>query len=191
MTISYNNGIPAANNNPSVDQPNLRTNTDAVDTILQRDHISFNTAFGGTHKQVTFASNNVPSVPTSPPVLFTNNVTLSGTLPQLFYYSGDATHGSSQYTVNNIVGSTFLFGGMILKWGTTNVAAGSTSNVFFPVPFPNNCYAVSASVSTTSQAPSNTENYTIQPFNFSIGGFQILKSNSTKILSISYVAIGN
>lgn len=66
MTFTFNTGIPAANNNPSVDQPDMLTNNQSTDGILAVDHISFNTANGGTHKQVTFDNVAAPGAQTNP-----------------------------------------------------------------------------------------------------------------------------
>src|SRR5438309_2088604 len=114
MTFSFSTTVPGTNNDPADDQPIMQTNNVSTSGLISVDHVGFNTPGGGHHEQVTFNDNNVPSVPTSPPVLFTNSV--SG-LPQLFFYSGTSTQGSGQY-ISNTNGSTFLLGGIILKWGT-------------------------------------------------------------------------
>ena len=148
-TYTYNNAIPAANNNPSLDQPDMLTNTQSIDSLIAVDHVGFNAAGGGRHNQITFNANNVPAVPTSPPVLFTN--TVAG-IPQLFFYSGNASQSSSQYTAA-ANGSTFLFGGIILKWGqvtvtgqqTVNFGAAGGGNPGLNVgAFPNACFTVIA-----------------------------------------------
>jgi len=85
MSVSYNLDIPAANNAPSVDQPNMLINTNAVDTILAVDHVAFNVLNGGTHKQVTFSSENTPSAPTNPAsVLYTTAGTASSNADMRF-----------------------------------------------------------------------------------------------------------
>ena len=66
MSIPYNLGIPAANHNPSVDQPDMQENNDNISALLSVDHVTFNSfspAVSGHHLQVTFDSNNVPAVP--------------------------------------------------------------------------------------------------------------------------------
>src|ERR1700729_2313552 len=146
MTIAYNLGIPNAPDNPSIDQPNMKTNNDNIATYVAVDHVGFNTAGSGQHNQITFHANNVPAVPTAPPVLFTNNDAFS--LPQLFYYSGDAAHSSSQY-VASPNGSTFLLGGIIIKWGMGALTGLPGPSVTFPVAFPNNCYSVTITGSST------------------------------------------
>lgn len=182
MTIPYTTNIPFANNDPSVDQPNMKINTNSIDQILNVDHVSFNTAGGGRHEQVTFDSNNVPAIPTSPPVLFTN--TVAG-LPQLFFYSGpDAAHTSAQY-VAALNGSTFLLGGIIMKWGKVIGAANNTAVVFVSA-FPNACF----SVQVTGGAPAGTQpTVNVNTGSVSVGGFVIKMQDPPS--DVFYIAIGN
>lgn len=71
--FSYNNNVPATNNNPSVDQPDMKINTQSIEQLIAVDHVSFNSAgsgppdgSGGHHLQVTFDSKNTPIDPTDP-----------------------------------------------------------------------------------------------------------------------------
>jgi len=181
-SISYNLGIPASGNNPSTDQPNMKTNNDNIATYVAVDHVGFNASAGATsghHLQVTFDSNNVPTPPVAPPVLFTNTV---AALPQLFFYSGDATHSSTQY-VNGTTGSTFLLGGMILKWGQVPaVSNGGTVN--FTSAFPNNCYSVVVTLNIASTvSPVGINGFTASGFTF--------RTTAAGNVPITYIAIGN
>lgn len=58
MTISYTTGIPDANHNPSVDQPNMRINNDNIKQIIGIDHCTFDPTsmaqISGQHLHVTF-----------------------------------------------------------------------------------------------------------------------------------------
>lgn len=58
MTISYTTGIPDANHNPSVDQPNMRINNDNIKQIIGIDHCTFDPSsmaeISGQHLHVTF-----------------------------------------------------------------------------------------------------------------------------------------
>lgn len=179
MSISYTTGIPAATHNPSSDQPNMQTNNDNIPIFVARDHVGFNVVTGtsGHHLQVTFDSNNVPVVPTSPPVLFTN--TVAG-LPQLFFYSGDNAHGASQYTSASN-GSTFLLGGIILKWGQC-VFGGPTT---FAGAFPNNVFAVTFGALSTT--PGSNGTISAQPITTS--GFTAFHTGGP--VTAYYIAIGN
>jgi hypothetical protein len=58
MTISYTTGIPDANHNPSIDQPNMMVNNDNIKSIIGIDHCTFDPAnideISGQHLHVTF-----------------------------------------------------------------------------------------------------------------------------------------
>lgn len=141
MTFPYNNGIPATNNDPSVDQPDMLINTQSINGILATDHISFNAQNGGQHKAIHFNqdASYVPVVfPVNPPQLFTDVV---AGLPQLKFYSGTQNQSANQYSLASNW-STFVFGGMVLKGGmitvsfTTQVFTYSTLSPALQ-PFPN------------------------------------------------------
>jgi hypothetical protein len=113
MTFTFN--IPAANNNPSSDQPLMENNFTAITNLINVDHIGFNTApFTGQHKQVTFSNKNVPAQgsQTDPQsVLYTNNLSAgafntasASTVAELFYLnqSGSATTPISPFPVSII-----------------------------------------------------------------------------------------
>lgn len=170
MSISYNTNIPFSTHNPSDDQPLMLTNTNSTAQWVAIDHVGFDPGGGATsgqHKQVTFNSNNVPSVPTSPPVLFTNTV---GSLPQLFFYSGNAASGQNQYSITGSGGtgsggSTFLLGGIIAKWGV--VAASDNSSITFATlsgaAFPNACLGVQLTLYTSSASSTNALILSVSP----------------------------
>lgn len=60
MTFTF--GIPAANNNPSNDQPLMRDNFTAISNLINVDHIGFNTATSGLHQQIHFPTFTAPTV---------------------------------------------------------------------------------------------------------------------------------
>jgi hypothetical protein len=195
-SISYISGIPAANHSPAQDQPNMLTNTNNIPTYVSVDHVPFNTGSGNTsgrHAQVTFDSNNIPSLPTplsaagnNVGVLFTNTVG-SGTVDQLFYYAGSAAQSSNQY-VSNGNGSVLLLGGIIMKWGTATLAGNNFNQpVTFPVAFPNTCFTAIAIATNTG---SNAVTVNVDT-SFSASGFVAIKSSSSAVLQITYIAIGN
>lgn len=147
--VAYTRDIPLDSDNPSTDQPNMKQNTNGIDDILAVDHVSFNLANGGQHLQVTFQGNNLPSTPTSPPVLFVNNQdgsgnALPGSLSELFYYSGSAAASKDQYFLGANGGSSLLMMGMIIKWGLVTAADNVTINFATAsgAAFPNNCFGI-------------------------------------------------
>lgn len=56
MPFIYDETIPAANNNPSSDQPVMQANALAITQLIAVDHVTFNSADSGKHEQVTFAA---------------------------------------------------------------------------------------------------------------------------------------
>ena len=58
-TYPYNKNIPLSTNKPSVDQPNMQTNTNSISSIISTDHLTFGTATGnqidGMHTVVRLA----------------------------------------------------------------------------------------------------------------------------------------
>ena len=168
MSISYNLNIPNGPDNPSTDQPNMKTNTNSISSFVAVDHVGFNTGAGNTsgrHLQVTFDSDNVPSLPTptnggdSLGILFTNTVG-AGSINQLFYYAGPAAQSSNQYTNSSTNGSTMLLGGIILKWGKETLVGTQNPTVTFTNAFPNACFDVQLSLlnsgySSATVAPVN------------------------------------
>lgn len=91
--VPYYNNIPDGPNNPSQDQPLMKINTNAVDTLISVDHYGFNTntGFGGEHQQVNLPQKNTPGAITDPAsVVFTGNGTAS-THAELLFKNQDAT----------------------------------------------------------------------------------------------------
>lgn len=90
--VTYNRDIPDGPNNPSRDQPLMKTNTNSVDDILKVDHVSFNTANSGFHKQVTFNAKTTQGAQTDPQsVVFTNDGVANTAHPQLYFKNSQAT----------------------------------------------------------------------------------------------------
>ncbi len=182
----FNSNIPASTNSPSSDQPLMLQNNVSTAAILGTDHVSFGIDWGGSHKQTTFTSNNVPTVPTTFPVLFTNtqdgagNI-LPGGIPELFIYSGDSTQSNTQYVVLSS-GSIVTFAGIIIKWGSFIPGASPFPITFVPA-FPNACF----SVTVTPSASSSTATASVGTVTAS--GFQIY-TNRLNALHY-YIAIGN
>jgi hypothetical protein len=180
MSIPYNLNIPFATHNPSVDQPNMETNNNSIATYVAVDHVGFNTTGSGQHNQVTFNANNIPAVPTAPPVLFTNTV---GSLPQLFFYSGSAANGQNQYLAAPNQGSTFLLGGMIVKWGIANTNNPAVTTTFNQA-FPNACFIVLL----TNLSAAYTGSFAVT--GFTAANFSAQRLSGTGITGAYFLALG-
>jgi hypothetical protein len=148
--IPFDPSVPATNDNPSSDQPDMLTNNMSTLNILGVDHVTFNLNNGGQHTAITFnqdASYVPVSFPVTPPKLFT--APDAGGLAQLIYYTGTAAQGANQYGIEGSTGSIMLLAGVIIKWGNSNVI-GTGPNLNFLSTFPNNCFGVQ--VTGTAQA---------------------------------------
>lgn len=139
MTFIFNDGIPAAGNNPSNDQPIMLSNNVANAAIWEVDHIGFNTNGGGLHEQVTFLANQTaPGLPSgSVAALYSNlNNGIFGNLSSLFFQ--DSSTLSRQLTNLSLVTTTpgaTGFGirtpwGLILNWGSSAIATAGTTISF-------------------------------------------------------------
>jgi hypothetical protein len=163
----------------------MQINSGSIAGLVSTDHVGFNVAGGGQHKQVTFNSNNVPGIfPVTPPVLFTQ-IPTGLALPELFYYSGDAAHSSNQYVVTSTStnGSAMMLGGIIIKWGSI-ASINNGHDLTFVSPFPNACFSVQVTLNIASSVtPIGINGFTKTKFTFrsTVGGG----------VPITYIAIGN
>jgi hypothetical protein len=140
--ITYYLDTPVSGNKPSVDQPKMKINTNAVNTILNVDHFGFNSNPGGFHSQCTLQQQSgVPATAQSGfTTLFSNIVSSQG---ELFFVRG--TDPKIQLTgpfnpTGAATGKTFLPGGFLLQWA--KVSSISNGTVTFATAFPANCYGV-------------------------------------------------
>jgi hypothetical protein len=195
---SYNNGVPATNNDPSVDQPNMLINTQSINSIIATDHVGFNSTgpaggIGGQHLQCTFNGNNVPSLPATLATLFANNQDGNGNnlpngLSQLFLYTGAADKSQLQYSSVS-PGSVLLMGGIILKWGSYTIPANAAlSGITFAQPFTSNVFAIVI----TPTAATVPIDYQYKAINITTSGFGGTRGTGVPTTATySYIAIGN
>ncbi len=205
LFFTYNNGIPAANNDPSVDQPNMQTNTDSIDSIINVDHFSFETNFDGTHKQVQLRDsagingaipvglqgNGWETIYSSPTagageLWFTRGASATG-----IQLTGPGTPSAIQN------GYTFLPGGILMQWGRRiqAFASGSTTGTEnFPRAFPKACFIVTttpfvsfaslpssqASINVRTSSLANLTNFDWQFY-----------TGSNQYTGFDWIAIGN
>jgi hypothetical protein len=176
---------------PANDQPLMQINNQSIANLVTSDHVGFNTNGSGYHEQVTFFNNNPPTFPMTGilpfPVLFTN-IPAGMTYPQLFFYTGTEAASSTQYNNTASSGSTFLLGGIILKWGTVE-PTNMNQFIGFSAAFPNACFVVIPMIQNYSFGVA-TSTFTYGTITAS--GFFINTSGMTPSSNlISYIAIGN
>jgi hypothetical protein len=64
MSFAYFDNIPGENNDPKVDQPRMKINTNSISSWIDVDHVGFRQINGGTHRVCSFAGFAAPSAPT-------------------------------------------------------------------------------------------------------------------------------
>lgn len=197
MLVPYNFNIPAAPNNPAVDQPKMQTNTNNVNTILIQDHIGFEKQNGGRHKVVHTWDNVTDPAPTAGFGQYYSKTVGSDILA--FYESAlgvitQLTGPTAPSASAN--GYVYLGGGLLLQWGIiTNInftdfvpLAFSTANINFP----NNCFGVFCQIFGSSTKPSGAATVEIQGSSVNRTGFNwYVFSNSSQYTGFYWWAIGN
>lgn len=196
MTFNYNRDIPDGPHNPSSDVTPMKINTNAIDDLLAVDHVSFNLANGGIHKQVNMANESSPTR-LADLVLYAR---LAGGVSSL--WAKNATNDLPLFTgpaSGAANGYTSIYGGMIVQWGSTSFAGGNsheTGTQNFPLnPFPNNCFVVVPQLQIASTATTTASN-TIAIRSFTTAGFTWVfnsssASGSTQFPGFYWIAIGN
>ena len=89
--FSYNDAVPATNNDPSVDQPDMLINTVSIEGIWNEDHIGFNLENGGTHQFLRFYSNPNYIIPVGTP---------TGNAAFIYMNAGTASSAAQEFMIN-------------------------------------------------------------------------------------------
>ena len=179
--------IPASNNSPTQDQPNMQQNNATLNQWVAVDHVGFNTSssISGMHKQVTIPTplGADPSLTGTYGEFYTKEV--SGTVLPFFANSSTvySLTGSGTASAN---GSVTLPAGVIFKWGTISVNSGNSVAITFGTAFPNNLWQVIFSP-TSAPARASSANAT----DFTPSGFNLISIAFSPSSTYSYLAIGN
>ena len=189
----YEDNIPFASNNPSVDQPKMQTNTNSIDSIIAVDHHTFNDNDGGTHKQVQLSATpgingTVPSgLSGSYQTLYASVTNGAG---ELWLARGVSNHlqlTGPGVPVATTSGSSFLPGGMVIQWGKISSAFKNVlTSANFSTPFNTTCFAMQG---TLRQGTSGSV-ITLTPTSTTTFDYYI-NSSSSQTISFFWYAIGN
>jgi len=139
-SVTYITNIPAGGDNPSNSQPDLQTNCNGVETILNQDLYGFNNANGGLHQRVTLPLPTTPGAQTDPQsiihsLLGTGGVYTNYSLPFFANQSGDLP----MLPDLSVTGSNYSFklGNLIFNLGRAEILSGTqTIGVTWKVAFP-------------------------------------------------------
>ena len=200
-TFTYNGGIPDAPNNPSVDQPKMKTNTDSINGIIGVDHVGFNVSTvpptGGYHTIIhSVLQGSDPAQIANIGQLYIKNYTPPGgsTDTQLFFKTGAG--GTSQLTGNKALNNGYQWlGGVLIQWGQVTSTASTFQTLTFStnnIPFPTNCFTVitqpyGAGTPSGSQATVQIRKSTVSNTSFEWAFI----TNGSNWTGFYWVAIGN
>lgn len=190
--FAYTIDIPATNNDPSVDQPPMKINTNSIKSIIDVDHFSFGNNNGGFHKKVTMFNSVAPALAGGDLALFAKadggqsvlwavNSSTSG-IGGLPLFTGPAQGATPGYSS--------IYGGIKLQWGfVTNPGVSGIVN------FPNVTSPFSVAVFSLTFGvllPSGTSNHTVYATAVTTGGFAYRCDVSFGVTGGFYwLAIGN
>ena len=189
----YTPNVPTAGQKISQTQSPINNNFTVINNAFNVDHVNIqNLTNQGNHNKVTLVSQSAPATVAQGPILFSQakQVGAGATLNEVFFEqaTGDGSAAVQLTYMGNPVsgtttGSSFLPGGVIMKWGQIVVGASPTT-VTFANAFPNALFSVVVSINTNTPANANaTINNAIKT------GFQIF----TTVTGVTHfwVAIGN
>lgn len=122
MTISYNRDIPDGPNNPSNDQPKMKTNTNSIDDWTAIDHVRFSNSPAGNHLQMHLPFYATPTVVNG--TATQGSVMYGGTITgAVGKKSADADHAIALFKQPN---ATFIMSA-IRAFGSFTLTAGVTT----------------------------------------------------------------
>lgn len=184
----YNSNIPAANNDPSQDQPLMQTNYASIANVLAIDHVAFSNNQGGYHKKVTFNANiGAPGIGSGVSVLYSASVNGAASLAIQNALGSYAITG-----LNPSIGAsgyTCLPGGLILQWGFSNSPNSSVGTpITFPIAFPTNVFNIQVTVVMTGSITTKQNAIIVSP---TVTGFSWAVSSTSNVSGGYWMAIGN
>jgi len=153
--MTYNAGIPAAPDDPSVSQGQMLTNFTQLDTHFTIDHMPFTTigADLGKHSKATLIEQGAdPGTIANEIALYTKALAGVSTLYMQKEGAGTVIQMSAQDPTIAGEGRSFLPGGIILKWGTATINIAASPIVFGSGAFPNAVYSLVLTVGNSATA---------------------------------------
>lgn len=206
--FTYDNTVPAANDDPSVDQTPMLQNAISIDSIIAVDHVGFNLLNGGYHTVIHQTPQLAdPAAIAGPPQInqvyskaYTPDSTGAVADSQLF--TRTALGGISQLTGNSSLADGWQWlGGVLIQWGvvTQVFSSGGTSGtvtfkdrVAGAIPFPNNCFVVQTTPFITVSNPGSQASIAIRSNTLSKLKFDWrFQTGSTDYKGFYWIAIGN
>lgn len=187
----YIDNLPTANQTFAQTQPLINRNFTIIDTAFSVDHTAMTSNTNqGNHVKVTLISGADPAAVNQGPIFYSKQVTYPGPLTknELFFRQaiGDGSNIVQLTDMANAIavsasGSTFLPGGVIIKWGSVTGKPAGTAFTF-STPFLSNVFSLT--LGNFNTGPTTTATFG----NVGLTGATIYSSNTNQVY---YIAIGN
>lgn len=186
--MSFNPGIPQSSDIPAQSQAQLLTNFQQTNSVFGINHVEFNNATvanRGKHKYVSMIEQGSdPATAANEVALYSKDVSAVSQLFLRREASGAVIQMSGQNPTVAQSGSTFLPGGVVMKWGFTGVI-NDNDVVTFASAFPTNCWNVQLTIIDPNATARilNVKTASLNTTSFAV------KTNGA--ISCFYMAIGN
>lgn len=175
----------------------MLTNFQQLNTVFDVDHVPFNdgtAANRGKHDQSTYIQlNSGPATAANELAVYNKSVTYTGPVNVNELFLRLPSNGSEiQMTQNRNTltpssnGSTFLPGGLLLKWGILNSPSDNDSISFAGGAFQSAVYSITL---TPVRDATGERSMYVKTGSVSVSGFQI-RTSSSNFNAVYYMAIG-
>lgn len=210
--MTYQANIPQPNDFLDESQSDLLNNFTVLDSSFAKNHYTFSdlTTNAGKHKFVELVKQALPATAVGSGSLYTfsplgasNETNLAYTpdnggigyvLTRVIAASSGVFSNNTNYPqvppiANQFGGWTFLAGGMLLQYGTADLAANPTATTIkYPVAFTNGVYSITVSKISSDVSQTGQEVRVVPTPNLT--QFQIIQSSSSNNNKIYWMAIG-
>lgn len=192
--MTFNANIPASTDLISQSQSQIQTNFSQSNTAFGVDHTAFDVVSNqGKHKKSTYVEQGSdPATLANELDVYTKDLGGVTTLYLRKESNGTVVQMSGQDPTIASSGSTFLPGGIIIKWGI--VSAASANPISFASAFPTNCWSVVAQPINSGAATVANDYvyiYNVTTSGFSATGVQRVAKVGNTGFNYYYIAIGN
>lgn len=187
--MTYNPNIPQPSDIPSQSQGEILTNFQQLNTVFDVDHVAFNDSNAsnrGKHDKSTYIELGAdPTTAADEISLYSKDVGGNTRLFMRQESDGGVIQLSGANPTSGTSGSTFLAGGLIIKWGVRTSPTDGSTVVFAGGAFPNNVFAL-----TLGERRNGTSVTATYFTSLTTSGFTIRTSTGSND-AVHYIAIGN
>lgn len=191
--MTFNASIPQPNDLISQSQAQIQTNFSQSNTAFGIDHTAFDVVSNqGKHKKSTYVEQAAnPATSANEVAVYSKELSGASTLYLRKENNGTVIQMSAQDPTIAASGSSFLPGGVIIKWGSATVT--NTQTVNFASAFPTACWQVI--LQPINNGAVTVANDYVYVASSSTTGFNATGVRRTSLVgntvTFSYIAIGN